>query len=306
QAWLSEALLRGVTRSDRYPDDRPAARAIAHRFARPLEEVLPAAGAAEVFGLVARLRNWRRPAVVHPQFTEPEVALRMAGHEPAHIVLAEPDFALATDAVPEDADLVLVGNPTNPTGRLHRARDLEALRRPGRLLVVDEAFMDAVPGERESLAGRSLPDVLVVRSLTKLWAMPGIRAGFALGPADVIAGLRALQAPWAVSAPAIEAMVACHRPEAAAEATGRASRIVRQRAVLADGLTELGVAIVSSEAPFVLARVGHGIHARLAAAGYAVRRADTFPGLDDRWIRIAVRPPELSRKLLSALRIELS
>lgn len=304
--WLTEALLRGVTRSDRYPDDRPAARAIAHRFARPLEEVLPAAGAAEVFGLVARLRTWRRPAIVHPQFTEPDVALRLAGHEPAHIVLAEPDFALAADAVPEDADLVVVGNPTNPTGRLHRARDLEALRRPGRLLVVDEAFMDAVPGERESLADRSLPDVLVVRSLTKLWAMPGIRAGFALGPADVIAGLRDVQAPWSVSTPAIEAMVACQRPEALAEATARASRIVRQRAVLADGLTELGIATVPSEAPFVLARVGHGVHTRLAAAGYAVRRADTFPGLDDRWIRIAVRPPELSRKLLTALRIELS
>ncbi|RLV56215.1 cobyrinate a,c-diamide synthase [Aeromicrobium phragmitis] len=304
--WLTDALLRGVARADRYPDDRPAARAIAHRFARPLEEVLPAAGAAEVFGLVARLRDWRRPAIVHPQFTEPDVALQMAGHEPTHVVLAEPDFTLAADVVPEDADLVLIGNPTNPTGRLHRARDLEALRRPGRLLVVDEAFMDAVPGERESLAARSLPDVLVVRSLTKLWAMPGIRAGFALGPADVIAGLRAVQPPWAVSAPAIEAMVACHRPEAAAEASGRASRIVRHRAVLADGLAELGIAAVPSEAPFVLARVGQGIHAKLAAAGYAVRRADTFPGLDDRWIRIAVRPPELSRKLLTALRIELS
>ncbi|RQN08739.1 cobyrinate a,c-diamide synthase [Aeromicrobium camelliae] len=304
--WLSEALARGVTGSDRYPDARPAARAIAHHFARPLEEVLPSAGAAEVFGLVARLRAWQRPTIVHPQFTEPDVALRLAGHEPTHVVLAAEEFALAPDAVPEDADLLVIGNPTNPTGRLHRVRELEALRRPGRLLVVDEAFMDAVPGEPESLAARSLPDVLVVRSLTKLWAMPGIRAGFALGPAEVIADLRALQTPWSVSAPAIEAMVACHRPEATAEATARASRLARWRAVLVDGLAELGVPTVPSQAPFVLAQVGYGIHAKLASAGYAVRRADTFPGLDDRWVRIAVRPPELTRKLLTALRIELS
>lgn len=304
--WLTDALVLGVTRSDRYPDARPAARAIAHHLARPVEEILPSAGAAEVFGLVARLRPWRQPVIVHPQFTEPDVALRMAGHEPTHVLLPGPDFALATDAVPEDADLVLIGNPTNPTGRLHRIVDLERLRRPGRLVVVDEAFMDALPGEPESLASRSLPGVLVVRSLTKLWAMPGIRAGFATGPAEVIAALRDLQAPWSVSSPAVEAMIACHTPEAAAEGRARASRIARDRAVLTDGLSELGVPFSPSDAPFVLARVGTGVHGRLAAAGYAVRRADTFPGLDGQWVRIAVRPPALTRKLLTALRIELS
>ncbi|TSD62494.1 cobyrinate a,c-diamide synthase [Aeromicrobium piscarium] len=304
--WLTDALVLGVTRSDRYPDARPAARAIAHHLARPVEEILPSAGAAEVFGLVARLRPWRQPVIVHPQFTEPDVALRMAGHEPTHVLLPGPDFALATDAVPEDADLVFIGNPTNPTGRLHRIVDLERLRRPGRLVVVDEAFMDALPGEPESLASRSLPGVLVVRSLTKLWAMPGIRAGFATGPAEVIAALRDLQAPWSVSSPAVEAMIACHTPEAAAEARARASRIARDRAVLTDGLSELGVPFSPSDAPFVLARVGTGVHGRLAAAGYAVRRADTFPGLDGQWVRIAVRPPALTRKLLTALRIELS
>ncbi|OUZ07571.1 cobyrinic acid a,c-diamide synthase [Aeromicrobium sp. PE09-221] len=304
--WLTEALVRGITRSDRYPDARPAARAIAHHLARPVEEVLPSAGAAEIFGLVARLRRWRRPVIVHPQFTEPDVALRMAGHEPTHVLLPGPDFALATDAVPEDADLVVIGNPTNPTGRLHRAVDLERLRRPGRLLLVDEAFMDAVAGEPESLVGRSLPDVLVVRSLTKLWTIPGIRAGYAAGPAEVIAALRELQTPWSVSSPAVEAMIACHTPEALAEARARGSRIARDRAVLTDGLSELGVRFSPSDAPFVLATVGTGVHGRLAAAGYAVRRADTFPGLDGQWVRIAVRPPALTRKLLTALRIELS
>lgn len=304
--WLEEALLRGIARSDRYPDDHPAAQAIAHRFSRPVTEVLPAAGAAEVFGLVARMRPWRKPVVIHPQFTEPDVALQMAGHQPVQVLLAAPDFQLTADAVPEDADLVVIGNPTNPTGRLHRVAELETLRRPGRLLVVDEAFMDAVPGEPESLAGRPLPDVLVIRSLTKLWAIPGIRAGFALGPCDVIERLHALQAPWSVSAPAIEAMIACHRPEAAAEASTRASHLARQRAVLTDGLREFGIPVADSQAPFVLARPGTGVHGRLTASGYAVRRADTFPGLDDGWIRIAVRPADHTRKLLTALRIETS
>ncbi len=67
------------------------------------------------------------------------------------------------------------------------------------------------------------------------------------------------------------------------------------------GLTARGIAHVPSSAPFVLARPGTGVHATLRARGFAVRRCDTFPGLDDSWVRIAVRPPEVSTKLLEAL-----
>lgn len=304
--WLTDALVRGVVAADRYPDARPAARAAARCYGRPVDEVLPTAGAAEAFGLVARVRPWRRPTVVHPQFTEPDVALRSAGLTPDHVLLAAPHFALVPDEIPEDADLVIIGNPTNPTGRLHPASLLDQVRRPGRLLVIDEAFMDTVPEERESLAARSLPDVVVIRSLTKVWAIPGIRAGLVLGPVPVVSALRDLQTPWSVSSPAVEAIVACHAPIAAEEAARRARRTASQRTALLRGLGELGVTTAPSAASFVLAKVGAGVHASLAEAGFAVRRADTFPGLDDRWVRIAVRPAEPTRHLLTALRIELS
>ncbi|NFW08197.1 aminotransferase class I/II-fold pyridoxal phosphate-dependent enzyme, partial [Staphylococcus aureus] len=101
----------------------------------------PTAGAAEAFPLVATLEP-RHAIVVHPQFTEPAAALRAAGISVGrHILNVSDGFALDPDLVPDDADLVVVGNPTNPTGRLHLATDLLALRRPGRVLVVDEAFM---------------------------------------------------------------------------------------------------------------------------------------------------------------------
>ena len=86
-------------------------------------------------------------------------------------------FALDPALVPDDADLVMVGNPTNPTGVLHPAETLRALTRPGRLVVVDEAFIDTVPGEAETVAGE--PGFLVIRSLTKHWSIPGVRAGYA-------------------------------------------------------------------------------------------------------------------------------
>ena len=98
-----------------------------------------------------------------------------------HHVVLDPPFGLAGAQVPEAADLVVVGNPTNPTSVLHTREQILALRRPGRIVVVDEAFADSVPGEPESLADESLPDVLVLRSLTKTWSLAGLRVGYALG-----------------------------------------------------------------------------------------------------------------------------
>ncbi|MEQ4500614.1 aminotransferase class I/II-fold pyridoxal phosphate-dependent enzyme, partial [Nocardioides kribbensis] len=77
--------------------------------------------------------------------------------------------------------------------------------------------------------------------------------------------------------------------------------VVAHREHLERGLADLGVDHVTSAAPFVLVRAGRGAHGRLRERGIAVRRADTFPGLDDAWIRVAVRAPAVSDRLLAAL-----
>ncbi|WP_150241325.1 cobyrinate a,c-diamide synthase [Nocardiopsis quinghaiensis] len=301
-AWLDRALRESLDHAAVYPDPEPARAAIARRHARRPAEVLPTAGAAEAFTLVARLRPWRRPVVVHPQFTEPHAALEQAGHTVTTVLCtAEDGFAFDTAAVPDDADLVVVGNPTNPTGVLHPAAALRGLCRPGRLVVVDEAFMDAVPGEPESLAGERTEGLVVLRSLTKHWSIPGIRAGYAVGDEAAVGGLGRAQTPWSVSAPAIAATVACMTDEASAEAGRRAEELDGWRAGLEAGLREAGLEFVPSRAPFVLVRAGEEVHARLRDQGVAVRRADTFPGLDASWVRVAVRPPDTTRRLLDAL-----
>jgi cobyrinic acid a,c-diamide synthase len=298
-AWLEAALLDGIAASSAYPDVAPARAALAARHGRATDEVLPTAGAAEACTLVARLRPWRRPVVVHPQFTEPHAALEAAGHRvTVALCRAEDGFRLDPAAVPGDADLVVVGNPTNPTGVLHPAAAIRSLVRPGRLVVVDEAFLDAVPGEPEALAGE--PGVLVLRSLTKHWSIPGIRAGYAIGEPAVIAGLRALQTPWSVSSPAIAAMVAIAGETE--ESARRARELTAWREHLEKGLRNRCVAFPGS-APFVLAWAGVGVHAALRRQGVAVRRGGTFPGLDDSWIRIAARPPAQVNLLLATLDI---
>ncbi|MEV6493993.1 aminotransferase class I/II-fold pyridoxal phosphate-dependent enzyme, partial [Actinoplanes sp. NPDC051633] len=142
--WLAEPIAAAITRLAAYPDGGEATAAVARRHRRDPSEVLLTAGAAQAFVLLAQaFRGVRRPVVVHPQFTEPELALRNAGHDVERVILPEADgFRLDARLVPEDSDLVVVGNPTNPTSVLHPAAEIEKLVRPGRLVVVDEAFAD--------------------------------------------------------------------------------------------------------------------------------------------------------------------
>jgi cobyrinic acid a,c-diamide synthase len=301
-AWLDRALHDAIDDAAAYPDAGPAVAALAQHYGRSAIDLLPTAGAAEAFTLVARLRPWQKPVVVHPQFTEPQAALEAAGHQVTEVICRPEDgFALRPDDVPEEADLVVVGNPTNPTGVLHPAALVTSLRRRGRVVVVDEAFMDAVPGEAESLVRQRLDGVLVVRSLTKHWSIPGVRAGFVAGDRCLVRGLSQLQAPWSVSGPAIAAMVACSGGIAADEARTRTTKLGRWRDHLESGLRARHVGYVHSAAPFVLARLGNDTRSALRAHGIAVRRADTFPGLDATWARIAVRPPAVTARLFTAL-----
>ena len=121
----------------------------------------------------------------------------------------------------------MIGNPTNPTSVLHPAAALRALLRPGRTVVVDEAFMDAVPGEPDSLIADQMTGLIVLRSLTKTWALAGLRAGYAVGDPPLIDALRHQQPPWSVSTPALAAITACLTPAALAEAAKRRRHLHR-------------------------------------------------------------------------------
>jgi histidinol-phosphate aminotransferase len=303
--WLRAVLHDAVDRSAAYPDARPARAAVAAAHGRPDDEVLLAAGAAEVFVLVARVLAPRRAVVVHPSFTEPEAALRTAGHRVERLLLrADDGYRLDPSAVPDDADLVVLGNPTNPTSVLHPADAVAALARPGRVLLVDEAFADTVPGEPASLAGRrELPGLLVVRSLTKTWGLAGLRVGYALGPADLVARLAAAQPHWPVSTPALAALTACATPAARAEAAAAADVLAGHRAALLAALPSGAEVVGVPRASFVLLRVpdGERVRAALRGRGWAVRRGDTFPGLDADHLRVAVRDPATSRAFAADL-----
>lgn len=306
-SWLVDRLTAGLADLGRYPsaaDERRAAHAVAARHGRSVDEVALLAGAAEGFALLANLRP-RLAALIAPSFTEPEAAFASAGVPFEHVELAPP-FGLAGAHVPQEADLVVLGNPTNPTSVLHRREDVLALRRPGRIVVVDEAFADAIPGEPASLASEALPDVVVLRSLTKTWSLAGLRVGYALGASDVLDRMTARRPHWPLGTLQLEAIAACSSADAVAEADAGARRLAALRAGMVAGLTSIGLDVIDGCAPFILFTVPDAqlMRKQLDGKGIAVRRCDTFVGLDGDYLRAAVRPdwPVLVDAIAESLR----
>lgn len=304
-AFLAEALRDAVADLARYPSADAATAAVARAHGVPAECVLLTHGAAEAFTLVAR-RPWVRPAVVHPQFTEPEAALRAAGHLPTRLL--PEGFGLDVD--PGDADLVMLGNPTNPTSRLHARADIEALAAPGRLVVVDEAFLDAVepvdaPEQSLARVAAGDPRFLVVRSLTKTYAIAGLRIGYLIGHPELLGELARERGPWPTGTLAAVAAETCLGEEGLAWAAQLRADLPGRLAHLTATLTAAGLDVVpGARAPFVLASHPEAavLRERLRGAGIAVRRGDTFPGLDDTWLRFAARESAAVDALGGALR----
>lgn len=299
---LRTALVAAM-QSSAYPDDSSARSAIARRHRRSPAEVLTLGGACEAFWLLAHALPVRRAVCVHPSFTEAEAALRAAGRSVTRVMRPFGRWTLEPHEVPEDADLVVLANPNNPTGNLDPPAQLAALAKEGRTLVVDESFIDFVTDEQASLAAvRDLPGLVVLRSLTKVWGLAGLRAGYLLGPAKLVVRLVAHRQPWSVSAPALAAIEVCVEDRAtpariAAEvAAARTDLLARLSAIPA-------VELWPAQANFVLIEVpdGAALVARLAAAGIAVRPCESFPGLTADHIRLAVRTPAEHATLAAAI-----
>ncbi|MGJ0120776.1 Rv2231c family pyridoxal phosphate-dependent protein CobC [Williamsia sp. MIQD14] len=310
--WMVDALAARLPDLAAYPlrDDHDAAvDAIARTHHRDRREVLPLAGAAEGFALLAQLRP-RTAAVIAPTFTEPERVLSSAGVHVTRVVCPEPWDVAAAD-VPADADLVIVGNPTNPTSVLHTRQAIESLRRPGRIVVVDEAFADVTLAVRdgveidepESLVEAAHPDVIVIRSITKTFALAGLRAGYLCAAADVIARLTAGRPHWPVGTLQLAAIQAALSERGRAHAREQARVVRADREDMCAALTEAGITVCGTPAAsFLLVRVADGTARKnhLARAGFAVRSCANFAGLGPDHLRLAVRDRDAVAGLIAA------
>ena len=242
----------------------------------------------------------------------PSQHYRPTGTPVTRLILRQDNgFVLDPARVPADADLVFIGNPTNPTSRLHPRASILGLVRPGRLVVVDEAFMDVVLGGGDSVLDEAVlsEGLVVIRSLTKTFGLAGVRAGYVVGNSDVIAECAVTQPHWSVNSLAVAAVVACAGAQGQEHLRTVSQDMSLRLSHLVEGLTEAGLDVVREPAgPFVLAHHPRAALLRegLRHKGLALRRGDTFPGLGPQWLRVAAREPRTTDVLLAALAQELA
>ncbi|HEY3366327.1 MAG TPA: threonine-phosphate decarboxylase CobD [Symbiobacteriaceae bacterium] len=313
--WVRAAARAALGQVAHYPDPECAglASAAAARYGLDPACIRFGNGAAELIHLLVAALAPKAGLVLAPTFSRYAAALRQAGAAVTELdAWPDPPSAAALAgwmASAPDPAVIFLCNPNNPTGRLLPPELLQAALAQERVwVVVDEAFLDFVPGADSllSLAGRH-PRLVVLKSLTKLYAIPGLRLGWLAGPPGLVARLRQLQVPWSVNGPAAAAgLAALTGPESDwTERTQRA--VVRGRATAFRRLAPLASWLQPqpSDCNYYLVRLtgvtGTTLQERLLPHGILVRICSGFSGLSDEYLRLAVRPSGETARLANAL-----
>jgi threonine-phosphate decarboxylase len=279
------------------------------------EEVYLGNGSTQLIYLLCRALRPRKALVVLPAFSEYSNALKLVGTEVRSYFLSpERDFGLPAEEFMEgwkkDLSMVFLSNPNSVTGQIITKATLEEIAghalRKKIFLVVDEAFMDFVERESVKELVQQNPYLIVLRSLTKYYALPGLRIGYVLAQDQVVKLLASYQEPWSVNGPAQKVALAC-----LADATFRSKTtqwLEQERPLLLKGLSKLkGLQPYPSRANFVLVglqdkeRNALDLRSFLLQRKILIRACDSFAGLGAKYFRVAVGRRRDNRRLLKTL-----
>lgn len=312
-AGVAAAITNALPTADRYPDPlcRELRTALAGAEGVPADWILCGNGAADLIFRLALVVRPRRALLPAPTFAEYEAALQTVGCAVQRVFLREEnEFAVTEefiDAVTPETDIVFLCQPNNPTGQVTPPALVERLVRRcaecGAVLVVDECFLDFLP-DRDAWTAKQLlrdaPQLVILKAFTKLYAMAGVRLGYALcGDAALLEKMRGAGQPWAVSSLAQAAGLAALQETAYAGAVR--ALIAEQRPRMAAGLRALGLRVMDGQANYLLFRATPDFGEKLRRRGAVVRSCANYPGLDAAWYRTAVRTAEENTRLLQIM-----
>ena len=282
----------------------------------PVERIIMGNGSTEIIHLLARvylsdLGSDREPSVFQltPTYGEYTGACRQVGAVVSSFeATSNPSFCwdivkAAQRIIQERPRLVFVCNPNNPTGVYLGLEEIEPLAEAaaacGALLVIDEAYLSFVNDSWDSMGLPALDNVVLLRSMTKDYALTGLRLGYAIASENVIANLQAFQPDWSVNGLAQAAGLAAL---ADTEYLPRARQAVDQaKSLLSDRLDRLSLTVHPSAANFLLVKVGDASvwHDKLMRLGLFVRDCTSF-GLPEH-IRIGIRSMADCQRLIEAM-----
>lgn len=302
-----------------YPDSsgQELKQAIADYYGLPQEEIVLGNGAAELFYVFFHAVRPARVLLPIPSFSEYERAALSAGVKIDYYPLsADNSFAVTIDSLLEALpghDCVILGNPNNPTGQLLTVQDMTRLvkgaKKISTMVIVDESFLDFCRDEKTYTMQpfvSQMDNLMVVRSLTKFYAIPGLRLGFATATSSMARRLEENKDPWNVNLLAQKAGVAALQDYEYQQASKEF--IAREKNELADSLAALpGIAVFLPSVNFILLRLDESLSTsgqvceKMRQRGILLRDCANYPGLDGHYLRVAVRSPEDNRKMVVSL-----
>ncbi|WKA50334.1 threonine-phosphate decarboxylase CobD [Planococcus liqunii] len=295
------------------PDGEPFRSAAAHYHEVEPDRVIAGNGAAEIFTWLARRYRGKCVVLIEPAFSEYRKTLEAEGAEIKAIQLtAANGWRLEIEQVAQAAKesaAVYICNPHNPTGRLLQRSELlkiaEMCSKAGCELVLDEAFIDFV-GEEFSLIPlqKNLEHVIIVRSMTKMYAVPGLRLGYALGKPEMLDELKQGAAHWNVNAISAHIGAGCLKEQAYREQVVKEA--IEEQNKMVCFLTGNGCETTDSSANFLAFRLPHGKDAdrffeELLAKGIVLRHTKSFRGMDGQWFRIGMKSAGQMEELRGAI-----
>ncbi|MFW6238397.1 MAG: threonine-phosphate decarboxylase CobD [Halanaerobiales bacterium] len=316
-AGVKKVIKNNLDDISKYPD--PEARALqnilAEQYDLSTEELIIANGTAELIYLIAHVRRSERALVLAPTFSEYGRAVKSAGGEVTEFILKKSlDFELDIDRllpVLRKTELFFLCNPNNPTGKyidkdeivkiLNFAADNDTF------VVIDEAYMHFV--EKDITAAGLVEDydnLLVLHSLTKFFAIPGLRLGYGIGKLGLIRKLKGAKVPWSVNVFAQLAGVTALKDQEFIKRTK--TKIRDEKESLYSRLKNIsGFKVYYPEANYILADISETkltadrMKDELAKKGILIRSCSTFSGLGEDFIRVAVRSREENLRLIKGL-----
>ena len=299
-----------------YPDMHYAA--LKEAIAAYADVVVPTiaigSGVMPLLGAAVSALRLRRCLVPVPAFAEYRKVLGACGAECCTLTLT-PDTDLSLDGARVIAELnasraqaILLANPQSPSGRLMPAKELlrlhKAVSKLGITTIVDEAFIDYAPEESLSRWAAISPGLIVLRSLTKFFAMPGLRVAYAISCPEMRASMESCVPAWPVGSIAAEAACMVLRDHASITVTRETN--ARERCWLREQLQSLGLRVFSGAANYLLLKIDEGrngpeLWRRLILEHRVViRSCANFEGLDEHYFRVAVRTRVDNQRLLDA------
>ena len=305
---LKEHLCRCMDRIGSYPEPEPYTleAAIAKLKSLRPEEVSVTNGATEAIYLIAQTFSGLEVAILQPTFSEYADACSMHNCKTRAIyTLPDKDSGFL---LPHGIEMLWLCNPNNPTGKVYELEQLRKLveNNPDVIFVIDQSY-EAFTLEETFTAKEAAgyKNLLLLHSMTKRYAVPGIRLGYITGDSSLLLSLRKNRMPWSVNRLAVEAGIYLveHPTEAAIDMQSYLSEAQRLRSML-NGLR--GVDVAPTQTHFMLARLNSGKAAVLKEYlarqhGILIRDASNFEGLDERYFRVAAQTPQENDKLVESI-----